>query len=80
MTAVSRGTGRRLGRGRDPAVPPSRDKNRPLAGEQAPGVRESQRAGERQGEAQPSASNLNEQIPGQTALELRHMQPTLWSL
>lgn len=61
------------------ASAPSRARTGPLAAEQAPGARESQRGGERQGGAQ-RADPTAEQIPGQTALELRHMQPTLWSL
>lgn len=85
----SRGTGLGLGRGRDLSpAPPSRGRTGPLAAEQASDVPESQRGGERQGGAQRAAPRdtrtaappADEQIPGQTALELRHMQPTLWSL
>lgn len=83
-----RGTGLGLGRGRETAAPPSRGRTGPLAAEQASNVPESQRGGERQGGAQWAVSRAtrtaapppDEQIPGQTALELRHMQPTLWSL
>lgn len=84
----SRGTGRLVGREREAVAPPSRARTGPLAAEQASGARESQRGGERQGGAQRAAPRdtrtaappPDEQIPGQTALELRHMQPTLWSL
>lgn len=79
MTASPRGTGRWLGRGREAPAPPSRAGTGPLAAEQASGTPESQRGGERQGDAQ-RADPTPEPIPGQTALELRHMQPTLWSL
>lgn len=84
----SRGTGLGLGRGRPRAGGPSRARTGPLAAEQASSVPESQRGGERQGDAQWAAPRdaratalpPDEQIPGQTALEFRHMQPTLWSL
>lgn len=72
---AARGTGRGVGRARD--VPP-RGVAGPLAGEQpteAPGV---DRPTESPAEARTAAPP--EQIPGQTALKLRHMQPTLWSL
>ncbi|SCD42686.1 hypothetical protein GA0115253_100456 [Streptomyces sp. Termitarium-T10T-6] len=78
-TASSRGTGPESGRGRETAAPPSRARTGPLAAEQAPGVRESHRVGERQGGAQ-RADPTPEPIPGQTALPLHPMQPTLWSL
>lgn len=71
----TRGTGRGVGRARD--VSP-RGVAGSLAGEQAaepPGV---DRPAESPAEARAAAPP--EQIPGQTALELRHMQPTLWSL
>lgn len=74
-----RGTGLGSGRGREAATPPSRARTGPLAAEQASNAPEPQRGGERQGDAQRATSTA-EQIPGQTALELRHMQPTLWSL
>lgn len=88
LNSDSRGTGPETGRGRETAAPPSRARRGPLAAEQASGARESQRGGERQGDAQraaprdthAAAPTPDEQIPGQTALELRHMQPTLWSL
>lgn len=74
-----RGTGLGLGRGREAAAPPSRARTGPLAAEQASGVPESQRGGERQGDAQ-RAEPAPEQIPGQTELPLTYRQPTLWSL
>lgn len=74
----SRGTGPESGRGRE-LTPPSRARTGPLAAEQAPGVRESQRGGERQGGAQ-RADPTPEPIPGQTELPLTYRQVTLWSL
>lgn len=73
-----RGTGLGLGRGRETPAPPLRARTGPLAAEQASGVPEFQRGGERQGDAQRDAPA--EQIPGQTELALVYRQPTLWSL
>lgn len=80
MTTAARGTGRGVGRARDAAPPPWRARTAPLAADQASNAPESQRGGERQRGAHPAAPAADEQIPGQTALELRPMQPTLWSL
>ncbi|GGS41299.1 hypothetical protein GCM10010221_45110 [Streptomyces parvus] len=78
MKAGPRGTGRRPGRGREA---PSRPKTRPLAPEQAAEAPESVRPRERPTGARTADPAPGvEQIPGQTALELRPMQPTLWSL
>jgi hypothetical protein len=74
----SRGTGRRAERGREGPVPPSRGVAGPLAGEQAAGSPGARHCTERPAEARTAVPS--EQIPGQTALELRPMQPTLWSL
>lgn len=80
LNCDSRGTGHRAERGREEtAVPPSRTRTGPLADEQASGARESQRGGERQGDAQ-RGDPTPEPIPGQTELPLHPMQPTLWSL
>lgn len=79
MTAAPRGTGRGLGRGRETPAPPSRARTGPLAAEQASGARESQRGGERQGDAQ-RADPTPDPIPGQTELPLTYRQVTLWSL
>lgn len=80
LNSDSRGTGPETGCGRETAAPPSRARMGPLAAEQASSIPESRRGGERQRGALSPASIPDEQIPGQTALELRHMQPTLWSL
>lgn len=79
MTTAVRGTGLGLGRGREAAAPPSRARTGPLAAEQASGIPESQRGGERQGDAQ-RVDPAPEQIPGQTELPLSFVQVTLWSL
>lgn len=74
-----RGTGRRVGRGREASVPPSRGRIRPLAGEQsaeAPGV---DRFAVRPREDR-AADPAPESIPGQTELPLTYRQVTLWSL
>lgn len=77
-----RGTGPETGRGRDlPPLPPSRPRNRPLAPERPAEVPESVRPRDRPTGARTADPAAGvEQIPGQTALELRPMQPTLWSL
>lgn len=74
----SRGTGHRAERGREAPGPPSRGVAGVLAGEQAAGVPEPGPPSDRPREARTAdPAPGGEQIPGQTALELRHMQPTL---
>ncbi len=76
---MTRGTGLGLGRGREAPAPPSRARTGPVAAERGSGALESQRGGERQGDAQ-RADPTPEPIPGQTELPLTYRQVTLWSL
>ncbi len=76
MTAQPRGTGRRLGRGREA---PQRPKTCPLAPEQPTEAPESTRTRERPTGARTADPTL-EPIPGQTELPLTYRQVTLWSL
>lgn len=76
LNSDSRGTGRRMGRGREA---PSRPGTGSLAGEQAAEAPEFHRSADRPREAR-TADPAAEQIPGQTELPLTYRQVTLWSL